>query len=501
MVIADPIYYIALPLITAFLIPILGKINKALVRIVPGIVLAYLAFMSVLLMQKVSPQNPIITEIAGWKAPWGINLVFTSFSGFIASLISILSFIIWVYSYKFKKVEFDDAKKYFILFLLLSAGSIGIVLTGDIFNMFVFIEITSLSSYALISFYKGRDGAEASFKFLLMGGFSSTLLLLGIALIYASTGTLNMAEIALKMPEVPLNIKVISFLLIFVAMGVEAEMFPLNGWAPDAYSQAPGPIAASFAGILAKAGIYALIRIVYTIFDLEGAFDLLLIMGMLTLVISELIAIRQENLRRMLAYSSMGQMGLIMVAFSLGTRDGIYAGLFIMFNHAIIKSLLFLSSAYLVYYTSRKKISDLDGFGKILPLTSLMFGLGAFAIVGLPPFSGFWSKLALLMATADKHLEMVIAVILAVSVIEIIYYFRVISRLYFRKPNFELKVQRPNWNGILAMATLSIAIIAVGIYPDFISNILNQAADALFNKADYIQQIVPELISQKNIIN
>ena len=497
MVVADPIYYIALPLITAFLIPILGLINKSLVRIVPGIVLAYLAYMSVILMQRVSPDAPIITEIAGWKAPWGINLVFTSFSGFIASLISILSFIIWIYSYKFKKVEFDDAKKFFILYMLLSAGSIGVVLTGDIFNMFVFVEIASLSSYALIAFYKGRDGAEASFKFLLLGGFSAVFLLLGIALIYASTGTLNMAEIAVIMPTVSMKIKVIAFLLIFVAFGIEAEMFPLNGWAPDAYSQAPGPIAAAFAGILAKAGMYALIRVSYTIFDLDGAFQLLLVMGLITMIISELVAMRQENLRRMLAYSSMGQMGLIMIAFSLGTKEGVYAGLFIMFNHAVIKSLLFLSSSYLVYYTSRKKISSLDGFGRLLPYTSLMFGLGAFAIVGLPPFSGFWGKLTLLIATADSNLEFVIAAILAVSVIEIVYYFRVIGRLYFRKAHSEIKVRRPNWNGLLAMAVLSIIIISVGLYPDLISNMLEQAAEALMDKAGYIQHILPDYVSQK----
>ncbi len=496
--VANPILYIALPLFTAFLVPLLAKLWKPLVRIIPGLVLAYLAVMSVVLIQQVGPDKPIITMIAGWKAPWGINLVFTSFSGFIASLISILAFFIWLYSFKFKKVEFDDAQKYFILFMLLTAGSIGVVLTGDIFNMFVFVEITSLSAYALTTFYKGRDGAEAAFKFLLIGSFSSIMLLLGITILYAYTGTLNMAQLAMLMPQVPMHAKIVSFLLFFVALGIEAEMFPLNGWAPDAYSQAPGPIAASFAGILAKAGIYALIRVSYTIFDLgnDGGFELLLVMGLITMVVSELVAMRQENLRRMLAYSSMGQMGLIMIAFGLGTKEGIYAGLFIMFNHAVIKSLLFLASAYLVYYTSRKKISDLDGFGKLLPLTSLLFGLGAFAIVGLPPFSGFWSKLSLLIATADNHMEFVLATILAVSVIEIIYYFRVLGRLYFRKANKEIKVRKPTWNSAVTMISLAIVIIAVGLHPDFITGLLHNAANTLADKAGYIQKIIPDLFSQ-----
>ncbi len=497
MVIADPIYFVALPLFTAFLLPLLGKLWKPLVRIVPGILFAFLAFNAVYLMAHVSNGNPIIVLIAGAKAPFGINLIFSTFSGFIASLIAILALLVWIYSYKFKVVDFEESQKFFLLLMLLVAGSIGVVLTGDIFNMFVFVEITSISSYGLVAFYRGRDGAEASFKMLLIGGFSSTFLLLGIAILYINTGTLNMAEIASKMATVPMTAKVLSFILIFVALGIEAEMFPLNGWAPDAYSQAPAPVAAAFASILAKAGIYALIRITYTIFDLgaNGAFDLLLLMGLLTMVISEVIALRQTNLRRMLAYSSMGQMGLIMIAFGIGTTEGIYAGLFIMFNHAVIKSLLFLSSAYLVYHSPSKNIEELDGYGRKLPLISLLFGLGAFAIVGLPPFSGFWSKLSLLIATADSHLEFILATVLAISVVEIVYYFRVLGRMYFRKPQNEAKIQKPSWNATLTMLVLAIAIIAVGLHPDYLTGLLHNAANELADKAGYIHRVLPDLVS------
>ncbi len=497
MVAADPIYFIALPLFTAFLLPLLGKLWKPLVRIVPGILFAYLAVMAVVLMTRVSVGHPIITLIAAAKAPWGIDLVFSTFSGFIATLIAVMAFLVWIYSYKFKVVDFEESQKFFLLLMLLVAGSIGVVLTGDIFNMFVFIEITSLSSYGLTAFYRGRNSAEASFKMLLIGAFSSTFLLLGIAILYINTGTLNMAELASKIPDIPMVPKVISFIFIFVALGIEAEMFPMNGWAPDAYSQAPAPVAAAFASILAKAGIYALIRISYTVFDLggQGGFELLLVMGLLTMVISEIIAMRQTNLRRMLAYSSMGQMGLIMIAFGIGTKEGIYAGLFILFNHAVIKSLLFLSSAYLVYHSPTKDIKELDGYGRKLPLISLLFGLGAFAIVGMPPFSGFWAKLSLLIATADSHLTFVLVTVLSVSVVEIVYYFRVIGRMYFRKSTSESKIQKPAWNASLAMIVLALVIIAVGLHPDLITNILHNAANELADKAGYIHRVLPDLVS------
>ncbi|NPA68859.1 MAG: proton-conducting membrane transporter [Chlorobi bacterium] len=489
----DPVYFIAIPLLTAFLLPLFGKIYKPLIGIIPGLVFAFTAYISFDLYFNLEPGKPVIVQMAGWAPPWGINLVFGEFSGLIVSLITFLAFLVWVYSYNFKKVGFDNSKKYFTLLMLMVAGSIGVVLTGDIFNMFVFLEITAISSYGLTAFYKGRDSAEAAFKFLLIGSLSSTFILLAILLLYKQTGTLNMAEIAIKSQAIDPKIKSIIAILFFVGFGIEAEMFPLNGWVPDAYSQAPGPVAASFASILAKSGIYALIRVFYTVLDVEGIFNLLLTAGLLTIIFAEFTAMRQTRLRRMLAYSSIGQMGLIMVAFSFNTKAGVFAGLFLMFNHAVIKTLLFLASGFLTYSTKQKKIRDLDGFGKIMPFTSLMFGLGAFAIVGLPPFSGFWGKLNMLTATADSNLYLVIALILVVAVVEIIYYFKVIGRLYFRERHEDVNIQKPTWNAVLAMSILALVIIGVGLYPDFITDYLAKATNELFDKAGYIKHVLPSL--------
>jgi len=486
----SPVHYIAFPLLAAFLIPLLAKLHKELVRIVPGIVLGYFLIISATLMMRVHETGTISQVIAGWSAPWGINLVFSAFSGFLASLMSLIGFLAWLYSYRFKKVDDEPSQKYFILMMMLVTGSIGIVLTGDIFNLFVFMEIVAISSYALTAFYTGRDSAEAAFKYLLIGSFASALILLAILLLYTQTGTLNMADLASKMHLVSTPIKASVLVLFLVGFGIESEMFPLNGWAPDAYSQAPAPIGAIFAGVVVKAGVYALIRVIFTIFGFSGAFEPLIILGLITMVVAEVSALRQDNLKRMLAFSSIGQMGVVLIAFGIGTSNAVFAALFLMFNHAIIKSLLFFSGSYLLYNSKTKSINDLKGMAKKNAFTALFFALGAFAIVGLPPFSGFWSKLYLLMSAADSHMFLLIAVILIMAVVEIVYYFRVVGKLYYSKETTDIEVTKPSINGMLVIAFLGLLILAVGFYPDLITGYLHQAADSLMDKTAYIQDVL-----------
>ncbi|OYT12288.1 MAG: proton-conducting membrane transporter [Bacteroidetes bacterium 4572_112] len=503
--VVSPVHFIAVPLLAAFLMPILAKVNKNLLRIVPGIVLTYLGYVSVVLMNRVATEGTIIEVLAGWSAPWGINLVYTPFTGFLATLMIAMSFLIWLYSFKFKKVDDEPALKYFILQLMLTTGSVGLVLTGDIFNFFVFMEIIALSSYALTAFYRDRNGAEAAFKYLLIGAFASTLFLLAIVLLYSQVGTLNMAEISVRMHDVPTSMKVSILVLFLVGIGIEAEMFPLNGWAPDAYSQAPSPVGVAFAALVVKAGVYGLVRITYTLFGIEGSGigPFLIIMGGITLVMAEITALKQTSLKRMLAYSSIGQMGFVLIAFGIGTHEAVFGAIFLMFNHAIIKGLLFMSGSYLVYNTPNKEIKYLSGYGMKMPVISLFFSLGALAIVGLPPFAGFWSKLYILLAAADGALYGLIALILVVSIIEIVYYFRVVGRLYFGKPAEGSIMRKPTVGGMIAMSILAIAILVVGFYPDIITGYIDAAASSILNTDEYIKNAlgaVNELTPVENII-
>jgi formate hydrogenlyase subunit 3/multisubunit Na+/H+ antiporter MnhD subunit len=217
---------------------------------------------------------------------------------------------------------------------------------------------------------------------------------------------------------------------------------------------------------------------------------LLYIMGILTLVFAEGAALRQDKIKRMLAYSSIGQIGLIMIAFSFNTYLGVFAGVFIMLNHALIKSLLFLSSSFLAYNSPKKYIKDIQGFGRYMPLTAFLFAFGAFAIVGFPPFSGFWSKFYLLLAAAKSHYIPLIVLILSISIIELVYYMRVLHKLYFKEPTGEYEPHKPRWNAALAMILIAVVILAIGIYPDLVTGYIGKAAHAIMDKSAYIHNVL-----------
>lgn len=481
----SPVHFIAVPLLAAFLIPIIGRFSKSFVKIIPGVVLLYLSYVAISLFP-IALDKPIVEIIAGFKPPFGISLVYGPLAAALTSLITLMGLVIWIYSYKF--IIREPLEKYYMMFMLLITGSTGIILTGDIFNMFVFLEITAIAAYSLTAFLRDKDGAEAAFKYLLIGSFSSAFFLLAVMLIYSKTGTLNLADIASKIDSISMSTRIFILILFLVGLGIEAEFFPLNGWAPDAYSQAPSPIGAVFGGIVVKATVYALMRIVFLFFNFGEVFHFILIIGIITMIIAEMSAMKQQQIKRMLAFSSIGQMGLIIIAFGVGTSGSVQAALFQMFNHAVIKGLLFFAAGYLVFHSGSKNISALDGMGKEKPITSFFFALGALAIIGLPPFAGFWSKLYVLLSIADSGLIAAVVLILIASVIEAIYYLRVVSRLYFNKENVaQDDVRRTPISGMIAMGILALVIIAVGLYPEFVWNLLKPAAEELVNKAEYMR--------------
>jgi len=480
----SPVHFIAVPLFAAFLIPIAGRFFKESVKIIPGIVLLYLSYVSISLYP-IALKHPIVEIIAGFKAPFGISLYYGPLAAFLVAMVTIIGFVIWLYSYKF--IIREPAEKYFMLFMLLITGSTGIMLTGDIFNMFVFLEITSIAAFSLTAFLRDKDGAEAAFKYLLIGSFSSTFYLIAVMLIYTNTGTLNIADIGVKMANVAPQMKIFILILFLVGFGIEAEIFPLNGWAPDAYSQAPSPVGAVFGGMVVKASIYALMRIIFIMFNFHSVFEFLVVMGVITMLIAEMAAMRQQQIKRMLAFSSIGQMGLVIIAFGIGTDASVRAALFQMFNHAVIKSLLFLAAGYLVFHSGSKKISALDGLGYHKPITSFFFALGALAIIGLPPFAGFWSKLYVLTSVAKGGFLATVVIILFSSIIEAVYYLRVISRLYFKKDVVHYSVRRTPYSGLVAMGVLAVVIVVVGLYPHLLLEFIKPAAHDLIDKAAYIK--------------
>ncbi len=483
----DPVLLIALPLFTAFLIPVARMIWKPSAEVLPFLTLGFNLYLMITLIPR-ALKAPIVVVIANWKPPLGINLTIGPLGLFLALIITSIAFLVAIYSIWYIRVE--PKEKYCMLCMMLVTGSLGMVLTGDIFNMFVFMEITSISAYALTAFIRDRDGSEAAFKYLMIGSLSSNFVLLGILLIYVGTGTLNMADIASKMPSMDPRLAVAAVILMVVGLGVESEMFPLNGWAPDAYSMAPAPISAVFGAIVVKGAVYALARMIYTIFNFHSLFYFLVIMGIITLLIGEMSALRQKQIKRMLAFSSIGQMGMILVALGLGTMGGLVAGLFQILNHAILKALLFLAAGYLVYHSGSKNIEDMDGMGKRMPVLALSFTIGAFGIMGLPPLNGFWSKFFVISETVKSHYIVIAALILLGSLIEAVYYLRVVGRLFFKPASEKVSAEPLPISGFISMFVLVAAAIVIGLYPNWVMHLLQPAAKELFDKQFYIHSVL-----------
>jgi len=486
----NPVLLIVVPLGLSFAIPLFGFISKRIEKYIPVAGLVFNLVVSFLLIPQVIKQ-PINVFIGGFLPPFCINLVAGPVGILFSALIALVGLLVSIYALDYIR---EGAKHlYHMLYLLLLTGATGVVLTGDIFNLFVFFEILCISSYALVAYLGDRAGIESAVKYLIQGAIGSSLLLIGVGFLYGLFGTLNIADIASQIDSVRSISVFVPLVLMITGLGVEAAIFPLNAWLPDAHSSAPSSISAILSGIAIKVGIYAVARLIFTIFGASSILHFLLFLGLLTLLIGELSAFSQNNIKRMLAYSSIGQIGLILFALGMGFSQGITGGLFQLISHALSKALLFLSVGYMIYGAGSMEISSLEGMGKKMPLTSIAFTIGAFSLVGMPPFIGFPSKFLIIKAALSKQealFTVLIAVVLLGTVIEGAYFFRVIQVLYFKGKQTTLKKQEAPVFALIPLLILISLILIIGVYPRLLTNILNSASSELLNRIEYIRSVL-----------
>ncbi len=486
----SPVLLVAVPLGLAFIIPLVGFISKKIIKYIPVVALLFNLVVALLLIPKALDQ-PIVVHIGGFPPPFCINLFAGPIGMLFSAIIALTGLLIAIYALVY--IKEGPKEKYHILYLLLLTGATGVVLTGDIFNLFIFFEIFCISSYALVAYNGNRESIESSVKYLIQGAVGSSLLLIGIGLLYGLFGTLNMADLARHIESASPVSVFVPMALIITGLGVEAAIFPLNAWLPDAYSSAPSSISAILAGIDVEVGLYAVIRILFTIFDASSIFMFLGFLGILTLLIGEMCALTQNNIKRMLAYSSIGQIGLIVFALSIATPYAVTGGLFQMVSHTLCKTLMFLAVGFMIYRSGSMEIPSFEGMGKRMPLTSLAFTIGAFSIVGLPPFIGFPSKFLIVRAALAKEeilFTLLIGLVLLVTIIEAAYFFRVVQVLYFRKGNGSFERKEAPITALIPMFILVALILVIGIYPQLVTNVLNSAASELLNRMDYIRSVL-----------
>lgn len=336
--------------------------------------------------------------IGGWKPPLGINFVLDGLSSLMLIIINLIAFSSTVFSVDYMR-KYTAKRYYYALFLLMVAGMNGVVLSGDFFNIFVFIEIASIASYALVAFGTEAEELEASFKYMVMGSLATGFILFGVAILYSNFGMLNIILISKKVSsDLNLLTKFAFFIMLFGFL-VKGAVVPFHSWLPDAHPSAPAPISAMLSGVLIKAiGIYPILRIGFSVFNYGNFHTFLSISGIISTLIGGILMIRQKDMKRLMAYSSISNIGLILIAFGLKTELGLVAGIFHLFNHSIMKSLLFLTSGSVFYRTKTRNIEKLGGLKNFMPVTSATSLVGSLSISGLPPFNGFFSKLLIILA-------------------------------------------------------------------------------------------------------
>lgn len=479
----NPSLLIAIPLLTAFIIPLVAKLHKKLPAIVV-LISTLISFLITISLFNTVMKEPLVIKIGNWNIPFGINLYIDKLALISLIIISGLTFIISIYN--FRDPDDLNQSKFNSMFLLAFTGINGIVLTGDIFNLFVFIEIAAIATYVLATM-KRKNSYQAAFKYIVMGSIASVFLLMAIGFTYSSIGSLNMAVIARSATQLNPSLLRVITLLLLVGVGIEAELFPMNLWIPEVYSKSYVGVTALLSGVLSVAGIYAMLRIYFTIFGNSGIYFYLTVIGAITLILGEFIAFQQKNIKKMLAYSSIAQMGLVITVISLNSVGTMQAGLFQLLNHSILKVLLFISAGFMSYAVGSSKIKNMAGLGKKMPIAGLGFTIGALGIMGLPFLNGFVSKMMILQNTLGLERYIITGLILLATLIEVAYYLKVVQTLYFKENTLRIKQLIPC---IIPVGVLSLSAFYLGIFPQHVINILNQVGSQLLDNSNYIISIL-----------
>ncbi len=397
---------------------------------------------AVLLAVRVVRDGAVSYQLGGWSPPWGIELRVDNLSAVMVVMVTALSLLVLVFAGSGLAAHLRSRRAYFYsLYLLLTMGMSGMVLTGDLFNLYVFLEVTALASYAILGV--GDDASPVSaFRYLIIGTLGAMFYLLGIAFVYGITGTLNYADVAERLMAMGSDgasgPAAVGLALMLAGFGIKAALFPLHIWLPDAYTYAPNVTTAFLGSVGTKIGAYAIFRVLYTVYGVEQNridWPVLEVMGALSavaIVVGSVLAIAQTDLKRMLAYSSVAQLGYVLLGFSLPNELGLTGGFLHILNHALMKCCLFLATAAIVARLGHRDIRKLGGLGREMPMTMTAFTIAAISMIGLPPTAGFFSKWYLVLGAVEAGRWPYVVVILGSSLLTAVYFFRVLEHAWLR---------------------------------------------------------------------
>ncbi|WP_195987267.1 proton-conducting transporter membrane subunit [Clostridium sp. D53t1_180928_C8] len=500
-----PIIAIMTPFVLAF---VLGLFKDKYIKVkrTLAVIATAVSFVCVILLVK-----PILINgevIVNWMGNWipmsgsayGIGLEIDSLGVFLALIITGASLLSVVYSLKYMSHD-NGLEKYYVLFLLLTSSMIGFVFTGDLFNMYVMLEIMTFAAIALTAFRNYKDkSVEAAFKYIVTGSLGSSLILLGTCLVYSETKTLNLAEIAaiINSVDVMSPTIIVAFSLMMVGYAVKAFMVPCHTWPTDAHMAAPSSISMILSGVMSKTGVYAIIRLVFMIFGLASNKPvgyLILVWGVITMVIGVSMALLQHDFKRLLAFHSVSQIGYIITALGIAIVEigelsvlAMTGGTYHMINHAIFKGLLFLTAGAILYTTGTTDLESVSGLGKRMPFTLAMFLFGAAGISGIPPFNGFASKWMIYEAGFSGSLGIVSIIAVVVSALTLASFIKVGHSAFFGPVKSEYaNIEEIPISMKIPMGILALGTVIFGLFPKtVVNNLLLPVVKSIYNLTGYI---------------
>ncbi len=490
--------FTAIPLGMAFFNLLAAKINQKVSDYLAFLAMASLSVMAVNMLF----ESPFSYQVGGWAPPYGILLISDGLSSMLLVIINVIGLLAMIYSTKYMN-SYTAKEKYYTLFLLMIAGMNGVVITGDLFNLYVFLEIASIASYALVGFGCEKNELEASFKYLILGGVASTLILFGIAFLYSLTGTLNMPDVAVELGKIGFSKGVGFVMALFIAgFGLKASSVPFHAWLPDAHPSAPAPISAMLSGVLIKAlGIYSIARLMFHIFGPSAlASSIIMFLGALSMVVGVFLAVGQHDFKRMLAYHSISQMGYVTIGIGLGLNPNVppslaalalFGGLFHMVNHAVFKSCLFLCSGAFEYRTGTRDKLKMGGLIRKMPVTGVTCSFASLSISGVPPFNGFWSKLIIIYAFIKAGYTVYGVLAIIVAFMTMISFIRLqMNVLFGQLPKKFETIREAPFMMTFPLVVLAILCLAIGVAYPFIDSMMLQAArDTLLDQAAFLSLI------------
>ena len=450
---------------------------------------AWLSFaVAVALAVQVSSTGTISYQLGGWAPPWGIESRIDTLGSYVLLIVTAIAALVMVAARESVAHEVPEhlIARFYAALMLAFAGLAGIVATGDVFNVFVFLEISSLASYGLISMGRDRRALTSAFDYLVMGTIGATFILIGIGFLYMMTGTLNMQDLATRLPEVWDTRTVrAGFAFLAVGIGLKLAMFPLHLWLPNAYTYAPSVVTAFLAATATKVAVYVLLRFMLDMFGIDFSLGrmpleyILLPVGVLGILSASLVAIYQVEVKRLLAYSSIAQIGYMVLGIGLASTTGVTGAILHLFNHALMKGALFLALAGVAYRLGSTTLRDLAGLGRRMPWTMFAIVVGGLSLVGVPATVGFISKWYLVLAALEQGLWPVALLILLGSLMAVIYVWKLVEAAYLTEPQGDVAVREAPLSLLVPLWLLVIANVYFGIHTEVSVGLAREAATAL----------------------